>query len=88
MVTNNTIKFDENLLSNLLFVEFRPSLLVNDIFEREESTSERDSVILSFDPSVIPPFLFASCTRARKKNIGGTRSDATETLPRGKFRPG
>ena len=42
----------------------------------------------SLDPFVIPPFLFASCTRARKKNIGGTRSDATETLPRGKFRPG
>lgn len=54
MVTNNTIKFDENLLSNLLFVEFRPSLLVNDIFEREESTSERDSVILS-TPSLFHP---------------------------------
>lgn len=33
--------------------------------------------------STLPPRV--PCTRARKKNIAGTRSDATETLLRGKF---
>ena len=33
--------------------------------------------------STLPPRV--PCTRVRKKNIAGTRSDATETLLRGKF---
>lgn len=91
IIINNIIKFDENLLFQSSFeipAKFVGAHARGQYFRAWGGTHvKRDSVILSFDP-VIPPFLFASCTRARKKNIGGTRSDATETLPRGKFRPG
>lgn len=65
------------------------SILARSIFESEarEEAHVNEILSFSFDP-IIPPFLFAFWTRVRKKNIGGTRSDATETLPRGKFRPG